>query len=152
MPTLLPCCHKRRTGNFTFIDTATGQTRTVNVLTGAGFASPLTAAQGGVLGVDPIIQARVLNNLPASGNGLTTGINLTQVINFNRSNPVTRNQWVARYDVQANERHSFNVVYKRKTETNSRTDIASGFSIVPFVNQVDPTHFLSAAYTVDRLG
>ncbi len=141
--TLLP---QARTGNFSFIDTVTGQTRTVNVLTGAGFASPLTAGQGGVLGIDPIIQARILNNLPASGNGLTTGINLTQQINFNRSNPVTRNQWVARYDVEANDRNSFNVVYKRKTETNSRTDIASGFSVVPFVNQIDPTHFLSAAY------
>lgn len=141
--TLLP---QARTGNFSFIDTVTGQTRTVNVLTGAGFASPLTAAQGGVLGVDPIIQARILHNLPTSGNGLTTGINLTQLINFNRSNPQTRNQWVARFDVQANERHSFNIVYKRKNETNSRVDIASGFSTVPFVNQIDPTHFFTAAH------
>ena len=141
--TLLP---QARTGNFTFVDTVTGQTRTINVLTGAGFASPLTAAQGGVLGVDPVIQSRILNQLPTSGNGLTTGINLTQVINFNRSNPVTRNQWVARYDIEPNDRNSINIVYKRKNETNSRTDIASGFSIVPFVNQVDPTHFLTAAY------
>ena len=141
--TLLP---QARNGDFTFIDTVTGQTRTINVLTGAGFASPLTAAQGGVLSVDPIIQSRILSQLPTTGNGLTTGINLTQVINFNRSNPQTRNQWVARYDVVPNDRNSFNIVYKRKTEINSRTDIASGFSTIPFVNQIDPTHFLSAAY------
>ena len=141
--TLLP---QARTGNFTFVDTVTGQTRTVNVLTGAGFANPLTAAQGGVLSVDPIVQARILSQLPTTGNGLTTGINLTQVVNFNRSNPVTRNQWVARYDIEANSRNSINIVYKRKNETNSRTDIASGFSVVPFVNQIDPTHFLTAAY------
>ena len=141
--TLLPAA---RNGNFTFIDTVTGQTRTINVLTGAGFTNPLTAAQGGVLSVDPIIQSRILNNLPTSGNGLTTGINLTQIINFNRSNPVNRNQWVARYDIEPNDRNSINIVYKRKTETNSRTDIASGFSLVPFVDQIDPTHFLTAAY------
>jgi len=141
--TLLP---QARNGSFTFIDTVTGQTRTINVLTGAGFANPLTAAQGGVLTVDPVIQSRILDQLPTSGNGLTTGINLTQVINFNRSNPVTRNQWVARYDIVPNDRHSINIVYKQKSETNSRTDIASGFSVVPFVNQTDPTHFLSAAY------
>lgn len=141
--TLLP---QARNGDFTFIDTVTGQTRTINVLTGGGFASPLTAAQGGVLSVDPLIQSRILSQLPTSGNGLTTGINLTQIINFNRSNPVTRNQWVARYDVEVNDQNSFKIVYKRKNETNSRTDIASGFSTVPFVNQVDPTHFLSAAY------
>jgi hypothetical protein len=141
--TLLP---QARNGNFTFIDTVTGQTRTINVLTGTGFANPLTAAQGGVLTVDPIIQSRILDQLPTTGNGLTTGINLAQVINFNRSNPVNRNQWVARYDVVPNDLHSFNIVYKRKTETNSRTDIASGFSTIPFVNQIDPTHFLSAAY------
>lgn len=141
--TLLP---QARNGNFTFIDTVTGQTRTVNVLTGAGFATPLTGAQGGVLSVDPVIQSRVLDQLPNSGNGLTTGINLTQVINFNRSNPVTRNQWVGRFDLEPNDRNSISLVYKHKNETNSRTDIASGFSIVPFVNQVDPTDFLSAAY------
>ena len=141
--TLLP---QARTGNFTFVDTVTGQTRTINVLTGAGFANPLTAAQGGVLGVDPVIQARILNQLPTSANGLTTGINLTQVINFNRSNPQTRNQWIARYDVEPNASHSFNVAYKHKNETNSRTDIASGFSLIPFVNQIDPTDFLTGAY------
>ena len=141
--TLLP---QARNGNFTFIDTVTGQTRTINVLSGTGFANPLTAAQGGVLTVDPIIQSRILDLLPTTGNGLTTGINLTQVINFNRSNPVTRNQWVGRFDVEPNDRNSINIVYKRKDETNSRTDIASGFSVIPFVNQTDPTHFLSAAY------
>ena len=141
--TLLP---QARNGDFTFIDTVTGLTRTVNVLTGTGFATPLTAAQGGVIGVDPIIQSRILNQLPTTGNGLTTGINLTQIINFNRSNPVTRDQWILRYDVEPNDRNSFNIVYKHKDETNSRTDIAAGFSLVPFVDQVDPTDFLSAAY------
>lgn len=141
--TLLP---QARDGSFTYIDTVTGQQKTVNVLTGAGFTTPLTAAQGGVLGVDPVIQSRILSQLPTAGNGVTTGINLTQEINFNINNPITRNQWVARYDVDVNERNSFNIVYKHKVEHNSRTDIPSGFATTPFVDQTDPTNFLSFAY------
>lgn len=141
--TLLPAA---RTGNFTFIDTTTGATRTINVLTGAGFASPLLATQGGVLTVDPIIQSRILDRLPTTANGLTTGINFTQIVNFNRRGRNTRDQWVARYDIEPNDRNSFNIVYKQKDETNGRTDIASGFSTTPFVDQTDPTKFLSVAY------
>ncbi|MGH9819007.1 MAG: hypothetical protein ACRD43_02460, partial [Pyrinomonadaceae bacterium] len=137
-----------RNGDFSFVDTVTGQTRTINVLSGTGFASPLTAAQGGVLGVDPIIQSRILNQLPTTANGLTTGINLTQIVNFNRNSPSTRDQWILRYDVEPNDRNSFSIVYKKKDETNSRSDIASGFAVTPFTNQVDPTDFLSASYRV----
>jgi len=140
--TLLP---QSRNGDFTFVDT-TGQTRTINVLTGAGFASPLTTGQGGVIGVDPIIQSRMLSLLPTSGNGLVTGINYLQAVNFNRGQPQTRDQWIVRFDVEPNDRNSFSIVYKHKEETNSRADIASGFAPVPFVDQVDPTRFLSAAY------
>jgi hypothetical protein len=68
--TLLPAA---RTGNFTYIDN-TGATRTVNVLSGTGFATALTAAQGGVLGIDPLIQSRILDPMPTAGNGALTGI------------------------------------------------------------------------------
>ncbi len=135
-----------RNGNFTYVDTVTGQQRTINVLNGTGFATPLTTAQGGVLGVDPVIQSRILNQLPTVGNGITTGINLTQLLNFNINNPITRNQWALRYDVEINDRNSFNVVYKHKVEHNTRPDIASGFATVPFVDQTDPTKFLSIAF------
>ena len=50
-----------RNGSFTFVD-SNNQQRTINVLTGANFNTALTAAQGGVLPVDPIIQARILAN------------------------------------------------------------------------------------------
>ncbi|MEP7039347.1 MAG: TonB-dependent receptor [Acidobacteriota bacterium] len=141
--TLLP---QARNGDFTYIDTATGQQKTINVLTGAGFANPVTAAQGGILGVDPVIQSRILSQLPTSGNGVTTGINFTQAVNFNIKNPITRNQWIFRYDVEPNDKNSFSLVYKNREETNTRPDIASGFSTTPFVDQIDPTKFLSAAY------
>ncbi len=140
--TLLP---QARNGNFTFVDN-TGQTRTINVLTGTGFAAPLTAAQGGVLTVDPVIQSRILNQLPTSANGLTTGINFTQTSNFNRRDPQTRNQWALRYDIEPNDRNSISLVYKQKGELDARADQAAGFSEEAFVTNTSPTKFLSAAY------
>lgn len=140
--TLLP---EARNGNFTYVN-GLGQTVTVNVLTGAGLASPITAAQGGQLTVDPIIQSRILNNLPTSGNGITTGTNFLQGVNFNRKAPSTRNSFVGRFDVDANDKNSLNFVYKYNTETNARSDIASGFSTLPFVNQGGPTNFFVGAY------
>ncbi|CAN5576212.1 hypothetical protein BH10ACI2_BH10ACI2_05000 [soil metagenome] len=147
--TLLP---QARNGTFTYVDTVSGLQRTINVLNGTGFTTPLTAAQGGVLGVDPLIQSRILNLLPNNGNGISTGINLTQVLNFNINNPITRNQWAARYDIEFNDKNQFNIVYKHKQENNSRPDIASGFATTPFVDQTDPTNFLSAAYRMTPSG
>jgi hypothetical protein len=140
--TLLP---QSRNGDFTYLNSA-GQLTTVNVLNGANFASPITTAQGGQLTVDPVIQRRILDKLPNVGNGLTTGTNFLQVLNFNRSNPVTRNAFTSRFDLDFNERNSLNVVYKRNNEANSRPEIASGFSTVPFVNQGGPTNLFVAAY------
>ena len=147
--TLLP---QAQTGQFTYIDT-TGVTRTVNVLTGVGLN--LTGANqtvfnnaGGVLSVDPIIQSRLLNQLPASGNGITTGINFQQVVNLNRSSGAERNGISTRFDIDVNDRNSLNFVYKRNNETNQRADttINSGFSTTPFVNQGGPTNLFVAAY------
>jgi hypothetical protein len=139
--TLLP---QARTGDFTF--TSGGQTRTINVLTGNNFTSPLTTAQGGTLTVDPIIQARILNNLPTEGNGLRTGTNFLQAVSFLRKDPRERNSYTGRFDYDINDRNSFNFVYRRNDDTDARTDLASGFSPVPFVNTMGPTDFFVAAY------
>jgi hypothetical protein len=147
--TLLP---QARTGEFTYIDsrgTADPNddiARTVNVLTGANFASTITSAQGGVLGVDPVIQARLLNLLPTTANGVTTGINYTQTTSFLRSDPRTRHSYTSRFDYDFNDRHSINFVYRRNDDVDARTDIASGFSTVPFVNTTGPTDFFVGAY------
>ncbi len=141
--TLLPIA---RDGTFTYT-TATGL-RTVNVLTGQNFATPLTTAQGGALTVDPIIQSRILSQLPTSGNGTTTGTNFTQVVNFNQSNPEERNAYVARVDYQANDKNTLGFVYKRNNNSDARTDIRSGFSTTPFVNQGGPTNFFVANYQI----
>lgn len=146
--TLLP---QARNGDFTYTGTD-GVTRTVNVLTGAGFNLTGTNQTtfnnaGGVLSVDPIIQSRLLNNLPTSGNGITTGTNFLQDVNFNRANGGHRNAYSSRFDFDVNDRNSFNFVYKYNFEDNLRADIAgSAFSTTPFVSQGGPTKFFVGAY------
>ncbi|HVE56306.1 MAG TPA: TonB-dependent receptor, partial [Pyrinomonadaceae bacterium] len=139
--TLLPAA---RDGSFTF--STTGGTRTVNVLTGQGFTSQITPVQGGVLSVDPIIQARYLANLPTAANGVTTGTNYTQTLSLLRADPLIRNAYAGRFDVDFNDRNSFNAVYKRNNASDARTDQAAGFSPNAFVTQGGPTNFFAAAY------
>ncbi len=145
--TLLPAA---RTGNFTYVDNG-GVTRTVNVLSGAGLNLTGTGlAQfnnaGGARGVDPIIQTRILDQLPAAGNGATTGINFLQALTINRANPETRNAVTGRFDVDINDQHGFNFVYKWNKNADARTDIAAGFSPGVFNTQGGPTTLIVGAY------
>lgn len=139
--TLLP---QARTGEFTFA--TGGQTRTINVLTGTNFATALTTAQGGTLTVDPIIQSRILANLPTEGNGLRTGTNFLQALSFLRKDPRERNSYTGRFDYDINDLNSFNFVYRRNDDIDARTDYPAGFSSTPFVNTTGPTDFFVAAY------
>jgi hypothetical protein len=146
--TLLPAA---RGGNFTYVDN-TGVTRTVNVLSGAGLnlgtAANLTTFNnaGGAIGVDPAVQRRFLDLLPAAGNGTLTGINFLQANSFQRANPEDRNQYTGRFDVDANDKHSFNFVFKRNNITDARTDLAAGFATSTFVDQGGPTTLYVGAY------
>jgi hypothetical protein len=146
--TLLPAA---RNGNFTYTDAA-GVVRTVNVLSGQGLALGNAANQasfasaGGALTVDPIIQSRILNNLPTSANGTTTGTNFLQVVNFLRSNPENRDQFAARVDADLNQANSINFVYKRNNIIDARTDVAAGFSPGTFTSQGGPTNFFVGAW------
>jgi hypothetical protein len=142
LTTLLP---QARNGDFTFVDSS-GASRTVNVLRGTGFTSPITAAQGGILSVDPIIQSRLLDRLPTSGNGITTGINYTQRVNLLRADPRTRSSYTSRFDYDVNDRNSFNFVYRRTRDADARTDLAAGFSDTAFVDTLAPTDLYVAAY------
>lgn len=146
--TLLPAA---RNGNFTYVDAA-GVTRTVNVLSGSGLNLTGTngtvfANSGGALSVDPLIQSRILNNLPSSANGLATGTNFLQTLNFNVSTPVVRDAVTGRFDLQFNDRNAFNFVVKHNTESNARNDLAFGFQTRPYVFQGGPTNLYVAAYT-----
>ncbi len=160
--TLLPAA---RTGAFTYTATCTntggnncpagivpGQSITINTLTGAGLNltganGTAFAAAGGALGIDPVIAARVLSGLPTTANGTTTGVNYLQVVNFNVGNPETRNAVTGRFDVQPNEHHAFNFVYKWNDILDARTDLALGFQTGnPFVDQGGPTRLYVGAW------
>lgn len=148
--TLLP---QARNGDFTYLDTVTGQQRTVNVLTGAGLnlagnnATVFNNA-GGVLSVDPIIQSQILDQTPTAGNGLTTGINFLRSVSFLRGNPETRNAVTGRFDLDINERNAVNFVYKWNKNLDARTEAgySTGFSPVANVNQGGPTTLYNGSY------
>lgn len=147
LQTLLP---QARSGNFTYTDTS-GAQRTVNVLNGTGLnltgtnATTFTNA-GGTLVVDPIIQSRILDRLPTSGNGIFTGTNFLQQVNLLRSNPETRNNFVGRFDADINDRNSFNLVYKHNDIADAREGIAAGFLTDTTVSQGGPTDFFTGSY------
>lgn len=144
LTTLLP---QARSGNFTYVNTATGATSTVNVLNGTGFTSPITAAQGGVLTINPIIQSRFLDRLPTTANGsVITGLNYQQSVNLLRADPRTRSYYTTRFDYDINDRNSLNFVYRRTRDADARTDQAAGFSSDAFVSTLAPTDFYVAAY------
>ena len=148
LTTLLPSAQN---GTFTYTGTD-NVVRTVNVLNGTGFNlaganATVFANAGGVLTVDPIIQSRILNRLPTSGNTTTfTGTNFLQGYTINRSNPEERNGFTTRFDAELNQTNSFNVVYKRNNIRDARTDVAAGFLPTTVVDQGGPTNLASGAY------
>lgn len=147
LTTLLPAA---RNGTFTYTDT-TGVQRTINVLTGAGLNlaganQAVFNSAGGVFSVSPVIQTRILNQLPNVGNGTTTGTNFLQNLTLLRSNPEIRNGYTGRFDYDINNRNTLNFVYRQNYITDARTDIAAGFSSQTFADQGGPTKFLAVAY------
>lgn len=143
--TLLPAA---RNGSFTYTNPVTGQQSTINVLTGTNFTSALTTAQGGVLPVDPIIQSRILNNLPTTANGIATGTNFIQSTSFLRSDPLTRNSFTSRFDYDFNDRNSLNFVYRYNDQKDARPEQPAGFSPTAYVFQGGPTNFYTLSYRV----
>jgi len=134
-----------RTGNFTYVDNS-GVTRTVNVLTGAGFTGAIPASVGGVLAVDPTIQARVLNPMPVAGNSTIANNGLTQLLQFNQSDNDTRNGFTTRLDFDINSRNSLNFVYKYNNNGDERQSDTGGYGTHPFVVQSGPTNLFIASY------
>jgi hypothetical protein len=98
------------------------------------------------LGVDPIIQSRLLSKLPAAGNGTLTGLNYLQTVNLNRSDPEERNAYTGRVDFELSDRSSLNFVYKRNNIQDARTDIAAGFSNGTFASQGGPANLFSGSW------
>lgn len=149
-----------RDGTFTYVD-AGGVSRTVNVLTGAnldlsGARAGVFANAGGAIGVDPVIQNRILSRLPSAGNvpcpasGCPNG-GLSQGFSFNQANNDTRNAFTSRFDVDINPSNSVYFVYKYNNNADDRTDIDNTFNVTPVNTQGGPTSSYILSY-VSTLG
>ena len=132
-----------RDGTFTYTDSG-GTVRTVNVLSGANLniagAPTVWTDAGGVLGVDPVIQSRILSRIPTTGNGSFSNGGLSQQFNFNQANNDTRNAFTSRFDIDVNPANSFYFVYKFNDNADDRTDIDNTFNTVPVNTQGGPTN------------
>lgn len=141
-----------RDGTFTYTD-ASGNLRTVNVLTGAGLDLSTQANQtlfnnaGGILGVDPVLQSRILSGIPTVGNiGLPTNNGLTQQFRQNVRSNRDRDSFVTRIDYDFNSTNSVNFVYRYLKDVVDRPDANLGFDLLPFIIQDDTTQLFTGAY------
>ncbi len=97
--------------------------------------------------INPVIQSRILSQLPTEGN--TTGgdsINTTG-FRFNRRADAERTNYTGRIDVDINDRNTINGVYAYNFEPTLRnTGDPSGFTEVPRGNVAVSTKTLALAY------
>ncbi|MCA1558107.1 MAG: TonB-dependent receptor, partial [Acidobacteria bacterium] len=135
-----------RQGLFSFLDSG-GTLRTVNL-----FALPAAPGAGGApvpTGIDPVVQARIINNMPATGNRSDLGDNLnTTGLGFDQGQATTRNSYTTRLDLDINDRNSINFVYTYKNELNQRPDAdnPNGFDLNPIIDQGSKNRLFVLAY------
>ncbi len=135
---LLP---QARTGLFTYRDNA-GVTRQVNLFS-------LLPAGSGITGIDPIIQNRILNNLPTVGNRTDVGDQInTTGLSFNQPSNSDRNVYTTRIDYDLSEKHTINGIYDYNKENNLRPDVdgTQGFGARPVTVQSSENKLLVLAY------
>jgi hypothetical protein len=131
-----------RQGDFTFINNA-GATQSVNIFS-------LLPASAGITAIDPIVQSRILANLPTVGNSTERGDqrNTTGYRFLQRANS-DRDKYSGRFDYDINERNTINGVFSYTDERlNDRPDVdtPSGFGAAPIFNQPSSREFLALAY------
>ncbi len=137
-----------RDGTYTYTGND-GLSHTVNVLTGAGMTGAIPGSSGGVLSVNPIIQSRVLDRIPTTGNGTIVNGGLSQRLSFNQQNNDTRDSVTTRFDFDVNDSNTVYFVYKYNKNADDRTDIDGTFNVTPVNTQGGPTQgYLLAWNTV----
>ncbi|HEY0320727.1 MAG TPA: TonB-dependent receptor [Pyrinomonadaceae bacterium] len=132
-----------RQGLFTYIRRDTGQPATINLFTAFGGAT-------GITGINPVIQSRILANLPAGGNSTNLGDqrNTTGFI-FNQRANFDYDVYLTRIDYDINAKNTVNGVYSFTDERvvdRPDVDTPNGFSTAPVVNQPSNRNFLSTAW------
>ena len=131
-----------RAGNFTYVDNA-GVTRTVNLFSQFGAAT-------GVTGIDPIVNSRILSNLPTAGNTTDRGDQRnTTGFRFNQRDNTDRETYATRFDYDIDDKHSVSGVFTFTDErVNDRPDVDNlvGYGAAPVINQPSNRRFLSVAH------
>lgn len=150
-----------RNGTFTYTALANdpangivaGQRVTINVLTGQNLNLSTAANQtafnsaGGVLSVDPVVQNRLLGQIPTVGNLALTNGGLTQQLRSSVNANRDRYTFATRFDYLINDRNNLNFVYRVNEDVVDRSDSdAGGFGAVPFVNNTGNPRFFTVAY------
>ncbi|MDQ3712570.1 MAG: TonB-dependent receptor [Acidobacteriota bacterium] len=150
-----------RNGTFTYTAQANdpangivaGQRVTINVLTGQNLNLSSAANQtafnnaGGSLSVDPVVQTRLLGQIPTVGNLALTNGGLTQQLRSSVNDNRDRYSWATRFDYNFNDRNNFNFVYRVNKDVVDRSDFdTGGFGTVPFGNNTGNPRFFTAAY------
>lgn len=131
-----------RQGLFTYADNS-GTVRTANLFT-------LLPANLGLTAINPTIQSRVLDQMPAVGNAVDRGDGRTTTgYRFNQRSNSDRDKYTGRFDYNINDRHVMNGVFTYTDERlNDRPDVdgTQGFASVPVFNQPSTREFLALAY------
>ncbi len=132
-----------RTGVFTYIDN-TGALRTINI-----FTATQQVPTGGtpITGIDPLVQSRILANLPTGNNALVGDTRNTIGYSFSQKQNQDREAITTRFDFDANAQHSFSTIYSWRDEFLLRPDVDNGgYSDVPFGFQIAKTYTSNTAW------
>ncbi|REJ77461.1 MAG: carboxypeptidase regulatory-like domain-containing protein [Acidobacteria bacterium] len=97
--------------------------------------------------ISPLIQSRVLSQLPTTSN-FTGGDGLnTAGFRATRASTQERNQYSSRFDIDFDEKNSFLAVFNYNRETNLRPDAdTTSFGFTPGVTQASANKQFTAAY------
>jgi hypothetical protein len=143
--TVTPFCPSQTIGSICEIPNLLTYARSLGTI---GTAVPAT--------IDPIIQSRILSQLPTlsnfdGGDGVILGGTFTPLntagYRLLRRQDQTRNQYSTRVDVDPNDENSFLFIYNMNKEVNLRPDIdTGGFSVIPAGEQFSTNKQYTAAY------
>lgn len=130
-----------RQGIFTYVDNS-GTRQTVNL-----FNLPITGTNAPT-GINSIIQSRYLNNIPR-GNSTLTGDQLnTTGYQFIQKETTNNNQAKMRFDVDINDKNTFNIVYLYAKNNGLLADFGdlNGFSETPTSGSANTDRLIVGAY------
>jgi hypothetical protein len=97
--------------------------------------------------INPIIQQRILSQIPTESNATGGDGRNTAGYTLNRQTNQERTTFTTRFDLDFNDRNTFNLVYSWNLESNLRGDTDStGFSNTPRYTQTSENRTLSMAY------